>query len=490
MNEQCAVEIRALHKEAEQYAVGEFDLAGEKRKVRASWERRKNNLPNQLLQKMFPKDIWLNYLVTCQIPNAEQRLNHVISLIQDFATHVTVQWSELLICNEMSELLNQWKQTKDKQSNWGTWFSLTLSHHELLRGSCITDESQRMGLRWLCYIIANNIHADEEHWWFETSYRARGWEGLISNPEFSAPLLHRFVWAALKDEDHKKRIREKIILQHWEIYASRFYQSSEDDFESLSWILILEPENIQQRLLRGENKSFTQDEVVRKLCHLYAESLRREIEPNQFLSLYSYLALHDKETLYAFLHGMKTLNEAFSIMVLPSSLLSQLFRGEGVRQEAARKQLTQLFFNYLDEPSFYEKKDVVHLQKLSQILSYDKRMTVVGWLKRHENDWRDTVQLGKGELSFTRLLRFRWIGTNNNVVEQHRTIKEWLQRHSDWVQFERDMPLLDEERIVYRIIKPGAIDAETGELIARVTVRAEYKNQSEVTRVLDDLKLL
>jgi len=88
------------------------------------------------------------------------------------------------------------------------------------------------------------------------------------------------------------------------------------------------------------------------------------------------------------------------------------------------------------------------------------------------------------------LLRFRWIGTSGEAAKQDRSVREWLRRHSGWVQFETDAFHAADRGVVYTIVKPGAVDAETGEVLARVVVRAEWTDRSEIERLLSDLKQL
>ena len=91
---------------------------------------------------------------------------------------------------------------------------------------------------------------------------------------------------------------------------------------------------------------------------------------------------------------------------------------------------------------------------------------------------------------FARMLRFRWIGTAERKDEQHRTVADWLARRCDWLQFDSDLDGAADSEVRYAVVKPGAIDADTGEVLVRARVRAEWSDASRISSLLDDLKQL
>jgi hypothetical protein len=469
-----------------------IDLATEKRKLVMKYERRKQEMPKKIIKKHFPENHLLYYLVISNSPYAQQRLKHLMNILDSFELSLPIQWRQLAMQNNMTRLTAEWSQHDLCKPEWSSWFHAWMSRSDLTRSAIDVEERQRQGLRWMSEMITYSPSDDQLQWWFEQAFRAKGWEERLVEAEFNRELLHQFVWFARSNPERCRRIREEVLLKHWPLFISRLVADEEHKFEEVSWVLMLESENIQHRLLRYESMIWTTEQVIRKLCQIFSEAIRRGLNEALLVSLFAYLAKHDKEAFYTFVHGMKSLNEILLLMDLPSAMLIQLFRGDGIRQEAARKQLLNHFYTYI-ESGLTESVEDYHkerLKKLSAILSYDKRAAVNGWLHRHEHHWRQWLQRGEGEYSFTRLLQFRWIGTTGEPLEQHKTVHEWLQRHSDWVQFETDFSQSREGNYQYRIVKPGAIDAETGELLCRMTVRAEWTNIEAAKQWLDDLRSL
>lgn len=477
---------KELQEEAAQYEEGEFDLEAEERLLQAKIERKKQELPARVLQRQFPEDALLRYMAVRALQRPVERVNHAIERLRGSAAHPARQWAEALGRWDIAALI---RFAADAPAVFSLWLATYMSRSELTRGWIPEEDRQRSAIRWISAAAEAAETAEEADRWLSAAFHAVGWEGRLAEESFADGPLHLFVWHALRDESLLKRLREEVILQHWELFKARLKEQEATAFRSLSWVFVLDPESIQQRMLRGEAGG-SAEELIQKLCLLYAEGIRHGLDVNRIAALYAYLAKHDKESFYSFVHGAKTLEAALPIMEMPASELSQLFRGDGVRQAAARKHLLQLFYSFLAaSPKSVLSAHEAGVLKIASILTADKRAAVVGWLQRHERDWRAVIAAEEGRL-FTRLLRFRWIGTAEDETEQHRNVQEWLQRHSDWVQFSTDASNIGAQGVTYKIIKPGAIDADTGEVLARVTVRAEWTDGDEVGRLLDDLKLL
>jgi hypothetical protein len=492
LDQQYQHELQQIQEDYSKNEEEEIDLVAEKRKLAIKYERRKQEMPKKIIKKHFPENKLLYYLVTSNSLYAQQRLKQLMNILDSFELHCPLQWRQLAIQNDMTRLTAEWSQHHLCKSEWSSWFHAWMSRSDLTRSAIDGEERQRQGLRWIREVIAYSPSDGRLQWWFEQAFRAKGWEERLAEAEFNCELLHHFVWFASSNPERCRRIREEVLLKHWPLFVSRLGADEEHKFEEVSWVLMLESENIQHRLLRYESMMWTTEQVIRKLCQIFTEAIRRGLDEALLISLLSYLAKHDKEAFYTFVHGMKSTNEILLLMDLPSAVLVQLFRGDGIRQEAARKHLLQHFYTTIemDWPKSVKDDYKERLKKLSAILSYDKRAAVNGWLHRHEHHWRQWLQRGEGDYSLTRLLQFRWIGTTGEPLEQHKTVQEWLQRHSDWVQFETDFSHSREGHYQYRIIKPGAIDAETGELLCRMTVRAEWTNIEAAKQWLDDLKSL
>jgi Skp family chaperone for outer membrane proteins len=484
LEEEGKREKKELQEEAAEYDDGDFDLEAEQRKAQAKWERKRQELPGKVLQRMYPEDGLLRYMAVSGMPNPAERLRNVAERAAASSSHPILAWVSALAAGDFPAL-ERLSQARLDAKEWGGWFASYMSRNELTRGWLPTEERQRHALRWIAAVPEAS-----EGLWIETAFRAAGWEERLAEVEFAESPLHAIVWHAVRDEEKRKRLREELVLQRWDAFAERFTKVDAEQFSALSWVFILDPESVQQRLLRAGSFGLRAEELIRKLCLLYGEGIRRGLDVKLIVSLYTYLAKHDKESFYSFVHGTKELEEALPMLELPASTLSMLFRGEGVRQTGARKHLLSLFYGYLDDtPAERLQPTTDTLQKLAGILTFDKRAAVVGWLQRHDRDWRQSIGNDE-ERAFTRLLRFRWIGTASDTKEQHRAVQEWLQRHSDWVVFETDAPNVEGKGVSYKIVKPGAIDAETGELLTRAVVRAEWADRGEVSRLLDDLKLL
>jgi len=484
MEEEAERERLLLEAEAEELKDEGFDLEAELRRAKAKWDRKKQELPAKLLQSSFPSDPLLRYMAVRGLPRPVERVRQATERIASSGRHPILAWANALRSADYDALYALWRKS-ETATEWSGWFAAALDRSELTRGWQPTEDRQREALRWIA-----SVPEGEAEPWLQAAYRASGWEGRLAEPEFADRLLHRFVWSALENEQRRKRLREDVVLQHWSAFSAVFMRTEEAPFESLSWTFVLDPESVQQRLLRHGAEGRTADEIIRRLCAVYGEGIRRGVDVRLVVSLYAYLAKHDKEAFYSFVHGAKTIDEALPLMELSGSTLSQLFRGEGVRQASARKHLLVLFLERLEEDARPAgAMATAGVRKLAGILSYDKRSAVVAWMQRHARDWRERIG-EDGERLFTKLLKLRWIGTAKDEEEQHRNVKEWLTRHSDWVQFETDAPNVELPGVAYKIVRPGAIDAESGELLSRVIVRAEWSDRSQVGKLLDDLKLL
>ncbi|HZG88522.1 hypothetical protein [Paenibacillus sp.] len=497
LEREAAEQLAELEAEAAEYEEGEFDLEAEKRAAQAKWDRRKQELPGKVLQRLFPDDALLRLMATANMPRPAERVRGAVRRLAESARHPALRFAEALERGDY-EQLRHLAEPSGAQA-WGGWLAAYMSRSDLTRSWLPVEDRQRAAIRWIAAAEAEarqEAVGDEaadarpraaKDGWVASAFRAAGWEERLAEAEFAEEALHRFVWYALPDEELRKRLREELVLKQWSAFVERFAEDGvEERFRALSWVFLLDPENVQHRLLRAAPGGA--EELIRRLCRLYAEGVRRGLDVRIVVSVYAYLAKHDKEAFYSFVHGARTLDVALPMMELPASDLSQLFRGDGVRQSSARKHLLQLFYAHLEEAE-PKQAPQERMLKLAAILAVDKRSAVVGWLQRHERDWRESIG-GDRERLFTRLLRFRWLGTAADPAEQHRAVKEWLQRHSDWVQFETDAPNVEGEGVAYRVVKPGAIDAETGEVLARATVRAEWTDRAEVNKLLDDLKLL
>jgi len=491
LEREAAEQLAELEAEAAQYEEGEFDLEAEQRAAQAKWDRRKQELPGKVLQRLYPDDALLRLMATANMPRPAERVRGAVRRLAESARHPAVRWAEALERGDRGAL-RELAESGGAQA-WGGWLAAYMSRGDMTRGWLPVEDRQRAAIRWIAAANAKAQADGEESaeaakdGWIASAFRASGWEERLAEPEFVEEALHRFVWYALPDEELRKRLREELILKQWNAFAERFAEDGAcERFHALSWVFLLDPGNVQQRLLRAAAGGA--EELIRRLCRLYAEGVRRGLDVRIVVSVYAYLAKHDKEAFYSFVHGARTLDVALPMMELPASDLSQLFRGDGVRQSSARKHLLQLFYSYLEDTE-PKQAPQERMQKLAAILAADKRAAVIGWLQRHERDWRESIG-GDRERQFARLLRFRWLGTAADPAEQHRTVKEWLQRHSDWVQFETDAPNVGGEGVSYRVVKPGAIDAETGEVLVRATVRAEWTDKAEANKLLNDLKLL
>jgi len=462
LDEQFESAKQQLLEETEEYEEGEFDLEAELRKLQAAHERKIQSLPAKILQRLYPDDALLQFMATGSLEKPVERIQNTAKSLMNLEEPRLLPWETLPY----------------------EWLTSYVSPSDMTKGWLPVAERQRKSLRWVTS-LPENSKSD----WIHAVFRGKGWEDRLAEEEFAGRTLHDFVWFAVPHPEYRQRLRD-MVLQHWGSFVNVFVQENAEHFEQQSWILLLDPESLQQRLLRPGVTGLTADELIRRLCIIYAEGIRRGLDPKLLVSLYTYLAKHDKESFYSFVHGAKTLAEALPMVELPPSALSALFRGNGVRQASARKHLLQLLYTYLD--SWQEQgasSQEEPIQKFADIVTFDKREAVIGWLQRHERDWRQYVSKAAMRL-FTRMLRFRWIGTTADEAEQHRMVEEWLQRHSDWVVFETDTPYIGVEGVSYKIVKPGAMDADTGELLHRITVRAEWTDRSEVNRLLDDLKLL
>ncbi|WP_199614542.1 hypothetical protein [Paenibacillus alkalitolerans] len=493
LRQQWQEETEELEQEAEQWE-SEAVLQEERKTLNRRYERRKKEAPAKILQKSYEHSLLLRYVVHRNIHRPAERLK-VFAQRLEKRDEIVREWCRRIESGDLSYIVKQYSENGAQASFFSKWLSAYAGKSEFTRRAFDIPSRQRFLLQFIAKTRSEPV--------IDAVFRTSGIEDAITtqtlhgaNPE----LLHLLVWSSLSYPDRRKLLREGVILASWTRFASEFADTDpESDFERLSWVFCLDPESLQQRLLRSPagdtnstaNNRPTSEEIVRKCCVLFAEGIRRGVDPDLIVSLYGYLAKHDREAFYSFVHGMKSLSDALPMFEAPQRTIAPLFRGDGVRQTSARKHLQQLLYLWLERrESLPDHRSEEQLCKLAAVVSFDKRAAVLGWLQRHERDWRLYLGADGDKYSLVRLLKFRWLGTKGDVKEQHAAVEQWLKRHSDWVQFESDTPLTEGSGMQYRIVKPGAIDAETGELLARVLVRVEWADEKQVSQLLDDLKNL
>jgi hypothetical protein len=473
----------------------EEDLENELKVLELKFERRKKDAPAKVLQRVYNDERLLRYIVHRNRNRPQERLRAFAKALTEPAG-IAAEWSRRFSGTDgVRETADWYVSDFEPTKVFVGWLSAFISKSELTRGAFDLSSRQQFALQLLSEL--NKVSPERTDTIIEAVFRAQGIEEAISLRLDDSELIHLLVWASLTDAARRKKLREGVILTSWGTFVSLFaMHSSESDFERLSWVLCLDPESLQQRLLRGlsaeaDGSSLSVEEIVRKCCALFAEGIRRGADPGLIVSLYAYLAKHDKEAFYSFVHGTKSLSEALPMFEAPQHTIAPLFRGEGVRQASARRHLLQLLYQWIESRERIRgERSEEQLCKLAAAVSYDKRAAVLGWLQRHDRDWRQYLGTEGEKYSLMRLLKFRWLGTKGSVSEQQAAVEEWLRRHSDWVQFESDTPLTPSSGMQYRIVKPGAIDAETGELLARVLVRMEWADREQVRSLLDDLRSL
>ncbi|WP_274362256.1 hypothetical protein [Paenibacillus thermotolerans] len=492
LDKECKEEKRGIE---EQWGEESFeeDLKAELKSVELRYERRKKEAPSKLLRGAFLKDRMLQYIVHRGIPRPYERTAAICdSLLLPPGAVAADQWMAWAESGDVSGIGGWLSANRGEAQLFSGWLASFISKSEMTRSAIDPAGRQRFALK-----LAADVHDREPELAqsvISAVFQASGMEEALFEQakDSHSGLFSLLIRSALPAPERRKLLREGVLLTHWDTFAALFAQAApETEFDRLAWVFCLDPESLQQRLLRSQTgeAAVTPEDIIRKLCRLFAEGIRRGVDQELIVSFYAYLAKHDKEAFYSFVHGTKALPEALPMFEVPPQTLSPLFRGDGIRQASARKHLLQLFYEWLEQGSFkLTEQSERQLTQLAGVLASDKRAAVNGWLQRHENDWRK-FRGGEGDFPFTRLLKFRWLGTKEDPKEQHAAVEEWLKRSGDWVQFETDTPLSD-KGMQYRIVRPGAVDAESGDLLARVLVRAEWADQKQVRSLLDDLKNL
>jgi hypothetical protein len=162
-----------------------------------------------------------------------------------------------------------------------------------------------------------------------------------------------------------------------------------------------------------------------------------------------------------------------------------MFRGNQPRAKSGRKVLAQLLNQKLDLNQ-YQVISPELLRWFGVMLQEDKSDVITRWLERvSSSEWPYLIAKLLAEE-----LQIQWIGAperKQSDEDLHEQVKEWLAQHSDWVVFESESRGVNMDKLRYRVLRPGAMDSQTDEVLARALVRAELNDPTEISGLLDDL---
>lgn len=344
-----------------------------------------------------------------------------------------------------------------------------------------------------------------EHPLFEAFFNIAGMdEEFIRLAEEQAAVpacLHRLTLLSLGRPELRKRLRERIILRSWPVFSSAF-AAENYDFNQLSWVLCLDPPSLEERLLRrkpdsskGPAPALAPLFVIERICEVFADALRLGLDEETVVPLFQYLSVHDREFMARYVLRIRDFTDLAPVLRMRDLYLFNLFAGSGGLVAAARGRLQQLLLGALSDRE-QRKRFVSELDTLTQIVEPFKRDIALAWLEQYDQsgdrlkgnrEARNAAAEQAAELS--QRFRLEWLGLDADKDAQQRMVKHWLEEHSDRLQFETDLPAA-EAGIRYTILRPGVIDCNTGETIARVRVRAEMADRQQIFDLLDDLKNL
>lgn len=456
--------------------------------IRDDYLQKKLNVPGQVLQKKFFDWPFVAFIHYKQWQHPEARVQLFIDQIID--------WSKIPYLNYLNqtnfhtvyvEILSDTK----KRSYFINWFIAYASRNNFTRNVINVASRQRWWAELLIYLT--KIHEKETQLddVYGAVFQLQGYEAEMIREGFNPAYLYKLVPLALADTENGRWLREIVILRNWDQFMSAFIQP-DYAYEALSWILCLDPVSLEQRLLRtgktNKQEAITAMDpifIIDRCCNIFADALKAGINAQVMIPIFHYLAMHNKDILYQYIFRIKSFDELKLLLQMDYSYLQKLFSGESIRAKTARNEIQPLFLQWLYKATAVEE-EMNLLKKLGSLLLYNKALLVSSWLDEHavkHPKWPSQEAALLAEI-----LEIEWLGANLKDDHQHSAVEQWLIPHSDWIMFDIDAQQKNKSSIQYRILRPGFRDLTSGNILARILVRSEWTDQTEIGSFLDDLK--
>lgn len=132
----------------------------------------------------------------------------------------------------------------------------------------------------------------------------------------------------------------------------------------------------------------------------------------------------------------------------------------------------------------HSEENMLRLRRWSVIYYADKNELVQMWLEQLEDKpWPDDEATLLADM-----MQIEWIGQRGDRQSEHEQVSRLLKEQSDFVKFETDVRLAEQEGLTYEIVRPGYRDNLTFQLLARLIARAKVTDAAAIAHILDDLK--
>ncbi|ANE47845.1 hypothetical protein SY83_17835 [Paenibacillus swuensis] len=475
-----------------------------KQNAAEQWRRKTDELPRKLLQKHFDKEhpmvAYLHYKgwadPRSHVMPAMETMNSIHPTKHNPNSNSIEQQTPpglLRYINEHSssyhEVIDKFLTQEVEAERFISWFIAVASKGGMNRGEDEVSEGRR---RWWAGLLtllslsdtdaARSVPMNIQTACLEAVFHTSGFEDTLMATHEIPVFFADLVLAGLPVPEHREWLRNKVILRHWQRFVKEF-TDKEYQFLHLAWVLCLDPVNLQQRLLRSDQSQSTEF-IIDRCCLIFGDAVRRGLSDELTVPLFQYFAVHDKDLLYSLIYRMKHLEEVKPLLSVEARYLGTLFHGENIRAAGSRKHLASLLLQSLFSKSNLSMEDsITSVQRwTAERVKEDQAMLALTFLEKYaETHWPV-----EAAASLASMANIRWLGESKNASEGHHWVLEQLKDRSERIAFEA-APQGNTDELNYRIIRPGAEDQASGEILARAVIRAEWTDASAISNMLDDL---
>ncbi|MFD2612178.1 hypothetical protein [Paenibacillus gansuensis] len=480
--------LRELDEDPE---LSEEELLYRRQSAGEQYRKKLAEAPRKLLQRKFAQEPMAAYLYYKGWEQPEAKIEALLKTLASQQPPIHYVETDKQPAEFAADCLVMEEKHSDRFLHW---LEASFSRSELTRG-WLDTESRR---QWWSAVLTELWDLEEEvndrrqhnnvkKAVFASVFHITGFEEtMMAGADNRIPLyFHHIVEEALPSASRREWLRNRIILRNWPRFTERFAAESYH-YPSLSWVLCLDPQSLEQRLLRtgtAGDQSMLSDRlspafVIERCCFIFNDAVKKGLDEELTVPLYQYLAVHNRDLLFPFLYSMKEAEAVRPLMRLDERLVNELFSGEFVRARSVRRHFAELLLLSLQN---LETADPVHFW-LGQRLKEEKEAVVLPFLeKTSRGTWP-----GHTANLLAEILHIRWLGAPGQVQDPDAWVREQLKEQSESIMFEA-APQGDAASYTWRIVRPGAASLEDGAVLARAVVRAELTDQQAITGLLDDL---
>lgn len=483
LEKQYREKVKQLKEEVAEHSEPLADLLLE---AKAVYEQRKKEGIDEIIHQRYKPWPLIAYIHVNQIEEAAQQLRWLGGQCLIDTEPVMVS---MLRQKQYDVLLQNISADQQLYKRFIQWIPAYASKTLMTAEHVNTDERQHIWLAWLTYLLEAQKQDDTHLDIWDVTYDIDGISESMMSQHDVPPYLHQLVTLAIQRDHHRiKWLREAIVLRYWTICFQAFNRE-EYEFEQLSWILCLDPDSIEARFIRSYKQAQQNDHrhmafMKERLSQIFIDTLRRGIRVEMMIPLLQHLTVHHIDFIYTYIHNMKDTQDFVPLLQMEDAWLQRIFAGKGQRAAIARRAVMPLFFAWFEQHA--HDADQRLLNRWGKIFYDDKGECLQQWLASLEqtgSGWQEA-----DAKVMAACLDIEWLAPLSDEQATHEQVVDWLANHSDWVRFERDgVPDLA-EGMLYTIVKPGYIDRRTGQLLARVVIRAQLKDPQMIANVLDELK--